>query len=276
MLRPLGVAGSAFARLFSEHGCSVSLITRFLTIALTEPGHAWDQMKKLMSTTRPTQPVAHHAPSTDWQARLHEALGAEYPCQLGGEFEELWERLNRELRSRGRVGEELDADPALARCLWCVVRHVQPRAVVETGVARGISSRMILEGLSRQGSGHLWSVDLPSLRDPWWSQAASAVPAIARDRWTYFRGDSMRLLPRMLNQARPIDVFVHDSVHDENYMTFEIEHALEAMRPGGVLLVDDVGESDSFGRVAAQGNLRQWWICRHESKTGAFAVAVKR
>lgn len=86
----------------------------------------------------------------------------------------------------------------------------------------------------------------------------------------------MRLLPRMLKQARPIDVFIHDSVHNEKYMTFEIEHALDAMRPGGVLLVDDVGESNSFRRVAAHGGLRDWWICGHETKTSAFAVGVKR
>jgi hypothetical protein len=33
--------------------------------------------------------------------------------------------------------------------------------VVETGVAHGVTSRFILEALSRNGDSHLWSIDLP-------------------------------------------------------------------------------------------------------------------
>ncbi len=54
-----------------------------------------------------------------------------------------------------------DADPELSRALWCLVRHLRPTKTVETGVAHGISSRVILEALERSGHGRLWSIDPP-------------------------------------------------------------------------------------------------------------------
>jgi len=33
--------------------------------------------------------------------------------------------------------------------------------VIETGVARGMTSRVILEAMTVNNSGHLWRVDLP-------------------------------------------------------------------------------------------------------------------
>ena len=214
------------------------------------------------------------AADTEWERRVHEVFQIAYPCELQPQFENLWEELESELEDEDVTGQ-LDADPALARCLWCLVGHLQPRAIVETGVARGISSRTILEGLERQGSGHLWSVDLPALRNPWWSQAASAVPGPLRARWTYLRGDSKRLLPRMLKDAAPVDIFVHDSVHDDGYMTFEIESALRSMRRGGVLVVDDVDHGHAFEDAVGRGRFSDWYLCPHENKSGVFGIAVK-
>ena len=42
---------------------------------------------------------------------------------------------------------------AQAEAIWCLVAHTRPANVVETGVAHGLTSRVILEGLSRHG-GH--------------------------------------------------------------------------------------------------------------------------
>ena len=56
-----------------------------------------------------------------------------------------------------------DGDRAQAEAIWCLVAHLRPATVVETGVAHGLTSRVILEGLHRNGNGHLWSVDLPAV-----------------------------------------------------------------------------------------------------------------
>jgi hypothetical protein len=50
-----------------------------------------------------------------------------------------------------------------AHSIYAVVRILKPRAMVETGVANGKSSALILRALERNGSGRLYSVDLPTL-----------------------------------------------------------------------------------------------------------------
>ncbi len=234
-----------------------------------------DQLRKI--SRRETAPrEVEYEPMSEWRDTLHDFLGVDYPCHRQSSFECLWDQLGRELGDNRGRGSGLDADRALAECLWCLVGHLQPRAVVETGVARGISSRIIIEGLRTQGFGHLWSVDLPPLRDPWFAQVATAVPPKLRDNWTYLQGDSIRLLPRMLRQAAPVDLFLHDSVHDERYMTFEIEHALGALRSGGVLVVDDITASNSFASAVTASGIVRSWVCPHENKESSFGIAVKR
>jgi hypothetical protein len=59
--------------------------------------------------------------------------------------------------------------------------HLRPDTVVETGVAHGVTSRVIREGLERNRSGHLWSVDLPAVdrccipRSVWPSRSISGL-----------------------------------------------------------------------------------------------------
>src|SRR5271156_5195455 len=98
---------------------------------------------------------------------MHDLLGLTWPCNFSSEFWALWPEVLERLKARGiRVGPSSfkqwnDGDPGLVRAIWCLIRHLRPNHVVETGVARGFTSRFILEALERNGSGHLWSIDLP-------------------------------------------------------------------------------------------------------------------
>ena len=66
----------------------------------------------------------------------------------------------------GFFGGFNDGEPELGRVICCLTRHLRPIKAVETGVAPGVSSRFILEGLERNGTGHLWSIDQPPPLDP--------------------------------------------------------------------------------------------------------------
>lgn len=250
------------------------MIARLMTVAVRNPRHGWDHVRKLFRRPAVSSSVAYEA-TEDWRTELHSQLGCVYPCPLTVDFAEVWDQLGSEVCVDQQLGQNLDADPALAECLWCIVGHTNPRSVVETGVARGVSSRIVIESLRRHGEGHLWSVDLPPLRDPWWTQAATAVPQTLRASWTYVRGDSMRVLPKVLRQASPVDLFLHDSVHDDRYMAFELTQALRVLQPGGFLIVDDVNATRVFGDLASSGAISHSWVCSHEAKNGFFGIAVK-
>lgn len=194
----------------------------------------------------PTQP--QYAPDANWERRVHELLDADWPCEATSSFWDEWQKLidatSETTFPIAQWGH--DADPALARLAWCLVTHVRPTRVVETGVARGITSRFILNALSRSGQGHLWSIDLPPIRPEWRAQSKAAVPPHLRDRWTYIRGASRRQLQPLLAQLGRVDLFIHDSLHTDSNMRFELESVVDAVRPGGVIAADDIEGNNAF------------------------------
>ena len=148
--------------------------------------------------------------------------------------------------------ESHDGDRAFARALWCVVRHTGAERLVETGVARGVSSRILLVALDPKPGGGLWSVDLPLLSDEWADLLGTAITPDLRERWTYVRGPSKRVLPRLLRRIGPIDVFVQDSRGTTGTAGFEFRAAWRALRPGGVLIANSVERSPAFSRFAEE------------------------
>ena len=195
--------------------------------------------------------------TADGERRVHDLVGVRWPCAACAEFDEAWrtliERLGRQHLEigRGTFGGWDDADPGFARVTFCLTRHLRPDAVVETGVARGLTTSLVLEALSRNGRGRLWSIDLPPLIDgDLAAETACAVAAAQRRLWTLLRGSSRRLLPGLVAGLPSIDLFVHDSMHTTRNVRFELDVVWPALRPGAVAVVDDVERSRGFAAVS--------------------------
>ncbi len=236
-------------------------------------------------------PPCRYEVDTNWEEALHELVGAAWPCPLIEPFRELWRNVVESLESRGiSPGRGAfagwgDGEPGLVRAVWCLTHHLQPANIVETGVARGITSRFVLEALARNGAGRLWSVDLPPLIDRRvHDQVGAAVPETVRGRWTYVHGSSRRRLPHLLARLGEIDLFVHDSRHSGRNLLFELEHAWQALRPGGVIVADDIDLNCAFHSFRAQHSRDPSLVCHAEPLSpdagrqddrGVFAVVRK-
>jgi methyltransferase family protein len=111
----------------------------------------------------------------------------------------------------------------MTRAIWCLTRHLQPDNLVEAGVARGITSRFVLEALDRNGAGDLWSIDLPpQTKESLHREIGAAVAEDRRAPWSYIKGSSRRRLPGLLRELRRIDLFIHDGRHAERNLRFEL------------------------------------------------------
>jgi hypothetical protein len=203
------------------------------------------------------RPQPRVAADQDWEQRLHELLHVSWPCAESDAFGRLWSEIIRLLVAkdlavgRGAFGGWDDADPALARAAWCITTHAQARTVVETGVGRGVTTRVILEALERNADGHLFSIDQPPLVDlELRAEIAAAVPEDLRSRWTLVEGSSRRRLESVLKAIGGLDFFLHDSMHSRRNMTFEVQTAWPMLKPSGFVLMDDIERNDAFNSFA--------------------------
>jgi hypothetical protein len=225
-------------------------------------------------------PVAYDV-ADEWGPWLHENLGCDWPCPELDASRAIWGRVSSELAAQGlnvgrmTYGVYSDSDPALAAAIWCAVRHLDPTRVIETGVARGVTTRMILEAMTVNDRGRLWSIDLPYLFDSdLQGQTGVAVTEQVRDRWTYVRGSSRRRLRPVVAQVGATDIFVHDSLHTVRNMRFEMETVWPILREGGVMFIDDVDRAAfrDFTNVTPHQHSR---VFRSGDGPWMFGVIVK-
>jgi Methyltransferase domain len=206
----------------------------------------------------------------DGERIMHERLGAKWPCPEVEAFWPLWHEALAELGrkfdlGRGAFGGWGDGEPGFVRAVWCLTRHLRPSRVVETGVARGFTTRFILAALERNAHGRLWSIDLPPPRSPELDeQIGVAVPEALRTRWVYVRGLSRRRLPRLLSRLGTIELFVHDSKHSKRNLLFELEHAWTSLTDGGAIVADDVDLNCGFHAFRAAHVGGDFLVCNAE------------
>jgi len=256
-----------------------------------EPIEIWIKLQeKCADWIAGSQPNCQLESNPNWESLLHQRQSAPWPCNATAEFWDVWHEVIGELEKEGiRAGPGSfrawnDGDAGLARAIWCLVRHLRPTNVVETGVARGVTSRFILEALERNGHGHLWSIDLPPAEPVWQRQVGMAVGSRHKARWSYVKGSSRRHLAGLLSQLGEIDLFIHDSLHSKRNVLFELERAWPVVRPGGAVFVDDVDVNGGFESFTQKLSADQYMICEAEplypdlrrfNKKGLFGIILK-
>ena len=264
---------------------------RSVTAIASDPLDVWASLRDKHAERREEIPPPDlYEAEEHWERRLHDLLGVPWPCEATSEFRALWPVVIAELQAKGiRVGPESfncwnDGDAGLVRAIYCLTRHLRPNNVVETGVARGLTSRFILEALERNRGGHLWSIDRPPLEWELREQIGMAVGDRFPNRWSYISGSSRRRLPRLLSKLGQIDLFIHDSLHSEHNVRFEVDSAWQALRPGGAIMVDDIDANRGFRSFKATFSGHQSMICEAEplrpdlrrfNRKGLFGIILK-
>jgi hypothetical protein len=220
--------------------------------------------------------------ATGDERQLHDRLGLPWPCADHGDFEAVWAGAvdtlaGRGLRAgRGAFGGWDDGDKRLCRIAWCLARHLRPGRVLETGVGRGLTTRVLLEALERNRTGRLWSVDLPPLLEhALAAETGAAVIPQLRGRWTLVTGSSRHVLPGLLGEIGPIDVFVHDSMHTTRNVSFELGRAWPALAAGGAALIDDVERNHGVQRFLAAHPDVHGLVCPASDEGALLACLLK-
>ncbi|HVB57714.1 MAG TPA: class I SAM-dependent methyltransferase [Candidatus Acidoferrales bacterium] len=259
---------------------------------IEDPAETWTSVRESYIAHREQRrPQCLYESNPSWELRLHADVGAQWPCNETPAFFELWPKVINELESHGIQAGPMsflgwnDGDRGFVRAVWCLTRHLKPDKVVETGVAHGVTSRFLLEALERNGKGRLFSIDLPPFERAVRKQIGVAVEDRFRTRWKYIKGSSRRRLSGLLSELGQIDLFIHDSLHSEHNVRFEMDLAWAALRPGGALVVDDVDANWGFRSFLEDCSGQESIICdaeplrpdlRRFNKKGLFGIVIKQ
>ena len=134
--------------------------------------------------------------------------------------------------------------------LYDVVRSLRPDRVLETGVALGWSSLAILLALESVGHGELVSIDMPYPGMNNDAFVGIAVPSHLHSRWTLIRRPDRDILKATLRRFGPIDLAHYDSDKSRPGRAFAYPMLWEALRPGGILISDDIADNSVFDEFA--------------------------
>ena len=135
----------------------------------------------------------------------------------------------------------------------------RPSTVVETGVAMGFSTAVILAAMAENRAGALHSIDLPPLQVQPGTFVGEVVAPELRDRWTLHAGPSRILLPALVRELAPIDLFIHDSDHSYDGQYEEYREVWPRLGIGASLVSDDVCNA-AFMDFAAEVGERPYLI----------------
>lgn len=147
------------------------------------------------------------------------------------------------------AGRRWPVDSMLARFCYLVCRLTRPQVVLETGVAYGASSAFILKALAQNGRGTLYSVDLPPLGGESRRYWRTLVDGDLEPRWDLKRGSARQVLPGLLDEVGAPDLFLHDSLHTRWNMRREFGLVWPRLRPGGMLIADDIERNGEWDRL---------------------------
>jgi Methyltransferase domain len=116
------------------------------------------------------------------------------------------------------------------------------------------------------------------------SHIGVAVTDGVRHRWTYLTGSSRRRLPSLLADLKGIELFVHDRLHSERNVRFELDRAWAALPPSGAVIVDDIDSNWGFSSFTKPFSRHNSMVCEAEplgpdrrrfNQKGLFGIILK-
>lgn len=154
--------------------------------------------------------------------------------------------------------------------IYSICELLDARRALETGVAYGWSSLALLLSLSKRSDHRLVSTDMSYAKlgnDPY---VGCVVTPSLRSSWKIIKQPDRVGLRRAIAELQSIDICHYDS--DKTYAGRMFAYPLlwEALRPGGVLISDDINDNMAFHDFAADLGLDPIVVASHGKHVGVL------
>ena len=138
-----------------------------------------------------------------------------------------------------------NAEQNLFSLLYSLVCAKNPKSVVETGVANGISTNAIMNALENsKNSGTLHSFDVLN-------ETCNAYKG--NGNWQFHLLSAVKTHNQFKNEIQSLpkpDIWLHDSNHGYRWQKFEYLLAMQSLNKGGILISDDIDASPAWAELA--------------------------
>jgi predicted O-methyltransferase YrrM len=134
--------------------------------------------------------------------------------------------------------------PQTQALMYTLIRNMEPEHVFEIGTYRGGSTEAICRALLDNGHGVVHTIDpfglntVPKIMACW--------PPPLRQHAIFYPVDSMAFYGKIAGQDIHPDLIFVDGNHDLEFASFDIECAARLLKPGGLILVDNVSQPGPF------------------------------
>ena len=142
-------------------------------------------------------------------------------------------------KSGANFGANFDCEEGLASFLYAYILNSKPSVVIETGVANGITTNIIMKALEQTG-GTLHSFDVdPKTKNVY----------IGSGHWNFhlLTNNFENMLQEIISNIGMINLWIHDSNHGYQWQAFEYDLAADSLQKNGILVSDDIDSSTAWG-----------------------------
>jgi len=136
--------------------------------------------------------------------------------------------------------------------LYWLAEHLEAQRIVETGVAYGWSSLVLLLSLSNRRDVGLFSTDKPYVNRNNDRYVGCVVPQSLRSSWEIVKGADRDVLSKALKKSSPIDMCHYDSDKGYEGRIWAYRRLWKSLRPGGYFISDDIGDNIAFKDFCSQ------------------------
>jgi predicted O-methyltransferase YrrM/SAM-dependent methyltransferase len=128
--------------------------------------------------------------------------------------------------------------------IYGLVRLSKPELVAEIGTYFAGTAEVFARALWENGRGMLYTTD------PYGAERGPAIirqwPAPLQEVVRFFPEDSMTFLGNLSRAEALLDIILIDGNHEYEFASFDLAVAARMMRPGGIIIMDNVEQSGPF------------------------------
>jgi predicted O-methyltransferase YrrM len=227
----------------------VAYSARQKLLAAAHPSEWRHVGRKVLNRLRPE----HRGEAEAWAGGRAESLDD----FANGISSDLWEEaatwaadLRTSVRARsesGELGSVPMGGPGDYRLLYFLTRHLRPAVVFETGVAAGFTSAAALHAIDRNGTGTLYSSDLPYLGS---AEAREEVGRVVEPRlragWRLALDGDRANFGELLPTIDRIDLVHYDSDKSIAGRRWALDTLGPKLAPDAVIVMDDIADNTFF------------------------------